>query len=96
MAKGDRMEDYEGLLITDINVSFGKPISSEDEGNLINDYISKGWKIDNNDENELAFSFYQDEGDELFKTFNKKTGQVFCYNGRQVANIRMIDEEENG
>lgn len=55
-------------------------------------YNSKGWKLDQDDEEKLCFSVYIDEDLEWYRDYDKKTGYSCTYNARQTINLISKDQ----
>lgn len=64
-------------LIGDFVVKIGGPISEERQKILRDDYIAEGWKIDTDDENELAFSYLEDEKHECYLFMIRKLEDAY-------------------
>lgn len=62
------------------------------EDALIAHYEANGWKIIQNDENDLCFSFIQDEEHEWLFYWRRKEKRWLKLNGRQIINLRVKNE----
>lgn len=53
--------------------------------------LQTGWKIDQEDENRLYFSYFQDENHIWFMDYHKKEKRMFYYNSKVKVNLRVTN-----
>ncbi len=74
-------------------IKIGGPLSEERIDYLRRIFLLGGWKIDKDDEEELSFSFLEDEDHEWVDINYKKTGRCVRFNARQIINVQMKEKE---
>lgn len=53
--------------------------------NLIEEMTNHGWKLETNNDENISFSFFDDEDYLFFRNYNKKDGNWLQFNGRQTS-----------